>query len=386
MSEPSLSTLFLFHTDVNVGYAIEPIERMFYQTGLALAGGDPRLVHFAFRRLTGSHPRSLPNDFSNIIEFNFKNTEPQNIRILADYVRRNRIHLVVVFDIQPVHPLFKALRRAGARTLLAYYGAPISSFMPAWKLALKRLQVRLSRSKVDGLIFESRAMAETAVRGRGVPANMIDIVPLGVDIEQYKPIEHDYVYETLRLPRDKRIVVYSGHMEPRKGVATLIEAAIELLVAQNRRDVCFALFGNKDQESAVYERMYEPMGIQRWIRFGGYRKDLHKIFPGCFCGVIPSSGWDSFTRSALEMAACGIPVVASRLGGLPEAIVDGKTGLLFEPGNAKDLAGRLAFLLDHPELAQQYGFEGRKRCEIEFSEDRWKLRFLDAVRRRLHPE
>ncbi|MCL6481853.1 MAG: glycosyltransferase [Firmicutes bacterium] len=82
----------------------------------------------------------------------------------------------------------------------------------------------------------------------------------------------------------------------------------------------------------------------------------------------------------------GIPVVASRLGGLPEAIVDGKTGLLFEPGNAKDLAGRLAFLLDHPGLSQQYGLEGRKRCEAEFPEDRWTLRFLDAVRRRLQPE
>lgn len=383
LTKPFLSTLFLLHTDVNVGYAIEPIERMFYQTGLELAGGDPRLVHFAFRRLTGSHPRSLPSDFSNIIEFNFKNTRPQNIQVLADYVRRNSIHLVVVFDIQPVHPLFKALRRAGARTILSYYGAPISSLMPAWKLMLKRLQVRLSRSKVDGLIFESRAMADTAVRGRGVPAEMIDVVPLGVDVEKYKPAERDYVYDTLHLPRDKRIVVYSGHMEPRKGVATLIEAAIELLAVQKRQDVCFVLFGNKGQESTVYERMYEHMNIQDRIRFGGYRNDLNRIFPGCFCGVIPSTGWDSFPRSSLEMAACGIPIVASRLGGLPEAVEEGKTGLLFEPGNAKELAVRLSFLLDHPELAQQYGFNGRKRCEEEFSEDQWRLRFLHAVRRRL---
>jgi glycosyltransferase involved in cell wall biosynthesis len=373
----------VFHTDVNVGYAIEPIERMFYQAGLELAGGEPRLIHFAFRRLTGSPPRSLPAGFSNVIEFNFRDIRRQNIHALADYVRKNRIYLVVVFDIQPVHPLFRPLRKAGAHTILSYYGAPISSLMPAWKLALKRLQVRLSRSKVDGLIFESKAMAETAVRGRGVPAEMIDIVPLGVDVEKYKPSDHNYVYDTLRLPRDKQIVVYSGHMEPRKGVATLVEAAIELLHLRNRQDVCFVFFGNKGQESAPYERLYEHMPIRNWIRFMGYRNDLHRIFPGCFCGVIPSSGWDSFPRSALEMAACGIPVLASRLGGLPEAVLDGKTGLLFTPRDARELADRLAFLLDHPELAQQYGAQGRKRCENEFSEERWKQRFLKTVQKRL---
>jgi glycosyltransferase involved in cell wall biosynthesis len=180
----------------------------------------------------------LPAGFSNVIEFNFRDIRRQNIHALADYVRKNRIYLVVVFDIQPVHPLFRPLRKAGARTILSYYGAPVSSLMPAWKLMLKRIQVRLSQSKVDGLIFESMAMAETALRGRGVPARMIDVVPLGVNTEQYKPGNRDYVYETLRLPRNKRIVVYSGHMESRKGVATLIEAAMANLALQLRATVC----------------------------------------------------------------------------------------------------------------------------------------------------
>lgn len=57
--------------------------------------------------------------------------------------------------------------------------------------------------------------------------------------------------------------------------------------------------------------MYAGLGIDGLIRFGGYRSDLPKIYSGCFCGVIPSEGWDSFTYGSLEMAAAGLCVVAS---------------------------------------------------------------------------
>ena len=83
------------------------------------------------------------------------------------------------FDAQPVLPLFRSLRSASVVAILAYMGAPISSLMPPWKLMLKRMQVAMSRSKLDGMIFESRTMADLAVFGRGVPERMISIGRLG---------------------------------------------------------------------------------------------------------------------------------------------------------------------------------------------------------------
>lgn len=380
---PATPCLFLFHTVSNVGYAIEPAEALFYEVGLEIAGGDPSRVHFGFRNLDGGHPRSLPDSFKNLIAYDYSNRDPRNIRRLADYVKQNQIRLVVFYDIQPVDRLFRFLRKAGARAIVSYWGAPISSRMPLWKLTLKRLEVALSRSKVDGLIFQSKAMADFAIYGRGVPAEMIDIVYTGPDISVFKPARSAYVYEALDLPRDRKVVLYVGHMESRKGVRTLIEAAIELLHRRKRQDVCFLLLGNKGDESKQYERLYAGLGIDSLILFGGYRSDVAKIYPSCFCGVIPTSGWDSFPRSPLEMAASGLPVIAARLHGLPESVLDRQTGLLFEPGSAGELADCIETLLNQPELAAEYGGHGRERCEKELNRDNQRRRLREVFLKRL---
>jgi glycosyltransferase involved in cell wall biosynthesis len=375
-------SLFLFHTGSNVGYAIAPLETLFYEVALEITG-DPSRVHFGYRNFDRGQPRTLPTSFKNLIAYDYFNQDPRNIRYLADYVKHKQICLVVILDIQPIDPLFKPLRGAGAGTIVTYWGATISSRMPQWKLALKRLQVATSRSKVDGLIFESKAMADLAIYGRGVPPAMIDIVPLGVDTGLFRPMASNYAYEALGLPRERKIVFYAGHMEPRKGVQTLIEAAIELLDHRNRKDVCFLLCGNKADESKQYEQMYAGLGIGQLIRFGGYRSDVASIYPSCFCGVIPSTGWDSFPRTSLEMAAAGLPVIASRLQGLPEAVLDRETGLLYEPGKAKALADCIETLLADPELAAQYGARGRERCEKELNIENQRRRFRAVLLKRL---
>jgi glycosyltransferase involved in cell wall biosynthesis len=373
----------VLHVGANAGYAITPLESMFFDAGVELAEGNANLVHFAYRNLEKGRPRNLPEGFGNIIAFDFHRTDRENLAQLADYVDRHRIALVLFFDMQPVHPLIRPLRRAGARTVLAYWGAMMSSPMPAWKLALKRLEVALSRSKVDGLIFESRAMANLGVRGRGVSERMLDIVPLGVDTDLFPSGPSDHVYGEFGFPRERKVVVYAGHMEQRKGVRTLVEAAIDLLTRRGRRDVCFLLCGNRDQESRLYESVYDGMGLDEWIRFGGYRGDMPEVYRSCFCGVIPSTGWDSFPRTSLEMAACGLPVIASRLHGLPEAVQDGRTGLLFPPGDWRALADVIEHLLDHPALAAEYGARGRERCERELNLRVQRERFLAVLKKRM---
>jgi glycosyltransferase involved in cell wall biosynthesis len=378
-----ITSLFLFHTPSNVGYAIGPAEALFFQVGLELAQGDESMVHCGFRSLDGGHPRSLPNEFRNIIACDYIHQNSANVRFLSDYVKQKRIQLVVMYDAQPTGPLFRALHKAGARAIISYWGATISSMMPPWKLGLRKLGLALSRSKVDGLIFQSQAMADLALYGRGVLPHMVDIVYTGPDLTIFKPERSDYVYEVTGWPRDRKVFVYSGHMEPRKGVKTLIEAAIELLHGRARSDACFLLCGNKGDESLPYEQMYAGLGIDSLIKFGGYRADMPKIYPSCFCGVIPTSGWDSFPRSPLEMAASGLPVIASTVGGLPEAVQDGRTGLLFSHGVTSELVSCIERLLDNPGLAVKYGAQGRQRCEKELNIENQKRQLREVFLKRL---
>lgn len=383
MGKETIATLFVMPFGTGTGYALAPLAQTFYEVGLELAAGDPRLVHFGYPDFDGGHPHALPDDFRNFVQFDFRDMSSASIRRVTDYAISRQIKFVMIFDIQPVRPVFRSLHKAGVRAVLAYWGAPICSLMPPWRLALKRLRFSLSRSRADGLIFESQAMADFALYGRGVPPQLVDVVPLGVDTVLFQPLKSDYAFERLGLPRNRKVVIYVGHMEKRKGVRSLVEAAMVLLLKRHRSDVSFLLFGNKGKESEEFEAMYRGQGIEELIRFGGYRSDLPSIYPSCFCGVIPSTGWDSFPRSALEMAACGLPVIASRLQGLPEAVLDKKTGLLFEPGDSLALADAIEHLLDHPGIADEFGKAGRKRCEEELNLANQRERLLHVFQKRL---
>jgi glycosyltransferase involved in cell wall biosynthesis len=377
-----VASLFMLNLGTNAGYAISRLERIFFDVMLELAGGDPAQVHFSFTDLERGAPASLPEGFPNVTVFDIQ--DPKGRPSIANYVAKNRIRLVIPLDLQPVHPLYRELRRAGAYTIVPYWGAAISAPGPKWKVALKRLVLAASRSRVDGLIFESRAMADLAVHGRGVSEHMVDVVPLGIDLSLIpEDGSHHYVHETFGLPLDRRVIVYAGHMEERKGIRVLVEAAIELLSRRQRRDVCFLICGNRDGESERFERLYRGLGIDAWIRFAGYRSDLFQIYPSCFCGVIPSTGWDSFTYASVEMAGFGLPVVASRLQGLAEAVVDGETGLHFTPGDPAALADCLEVLLDHPERAHKLGGQGRRRCERELNVVIQREQLVAVLRQRL---
>lgn len=240
-----------------------------------------------------------------------------------------------------------------------------------------------SVSKLNGLIFESRAMAELAVYGRGVSEDLIDIVHLGVDTSLFRQGSSHCAHEFFGFPRHVKIIVYAGHVDRRKGIHSLIEAAIELLSRRGRGDLAFLICGNKGDQSREFEKMYAGLGIDQLIRFGGYRTDMAEIYPSCFCGVIPSTGWDSFPRTPLEMSASGLPVIASRLQGLPEAVLDGKTGLLYTPGVAVELADCVEYLLENPEKASELGRNGRLRCEGELNINTQYDRFLSVLKKRL---
>ena len=383
MTNSTVRSLFVLHVEANTEYAIAPIERLFFENAMVLARGDVALTHFAYPGFSRGHPGTLPADHPNIFAYDFADDSPANVRWLADYVRRHEIELVVFFDIRPTHPLFAQLRRSGARAIIGYWGAPMSSLMPAWKLVLKRLQMAISPSRLDSLIFESHAMADTATLGRGVPEAMIDIVYQGVDTQVYRPATNDHVRRIFGIPSDRKIVVYAGHMEERKGVPTLVEAMIELLARRRRMDVQFLLFGNKGAESEPYARRYAGLGIQDRIVFGGYRADLAACFPSCDIGVVPTSGWDSFPRSPIEMAACGLPLAAARIGGVPELVRDEDTGLLFTPGDAVGLADTIERLLDDEVLRTTLGRNARAFCERNLTLGQQRQNLLRVFTQRL---
>jgi glycosyltransferase involved in cell wall biosynthesis len=373
------SILILIHCESNAGYAIAPLERTFFKMALQLCGQDPARIHFGYQNMDNGAPRSLPADFRNYLVIDTHSEEPAHVRRVVDYMRQHSIDTVFGFDQPVARPLYKHLRHAGMRHFISYWGAPMSSLWPFYKLLLKRIEVALRRHGPDHYIFESQGMADTAVLGRGIPRSRTSVVYLGVDTSQYRPdpAAAGYVREQLSIAPNRRIFYYAGHMEARKGVAVIIRAANLLAERRALDDWQIVLFGNRPGEELGFVEMLTPKAREH-VKFGGYRNDLPLIQRGCYAGIIASTGWDSLTMSSMEIQASGMPLLASALPGLREAVADGESGLLFPPGDAAALCELMVKLLDDGALRDSLGSGARRRVENRFSAEA-QLRGLTQI-------
>lgn len=375
------SILILFHCESNTGYAIGPLERTFFEMARILCDDDVSLVHFSYPSMKRGPSPTLPQNFKQYTIIQPSNADPEHCRAVEHYIREHGIDTIFGFD-QPVYqPIFRYFRRAGVKHFISYWGAPMSSMNNRAVRLVKRIGVGLRWSGPDHYIFESRGMAELAIKGRGIPARRVSVVPLGVDCRRYRPDAADtqYVYDCMSIPKQRRIFFYSGHMEPRKGVAVIMRAANYLSERRARDDWHVLLCGNKGEESAPYERMLSE-GARTRVTFAGYRADLERLYRGCYAALIMSTGWDSFTCSGMEVQASGLPLVVSDLMGIRESVKDGVTGIVLKAGDAEALSGTMGRLLDDPEWRNRLGLQARARVEDEFTIDRQLSALLEVMR------
>jgi glycosyltransferase involved in cell wall biosynthesis len=155
-------------------------------------------------------------------------------------------------------------------------------------------------------------------------------------------------------------IVYFGRLAPEKGLETLIEAAATTARAR------IVLAGDGPLRTHL-EDLSLKLGCQN-VDFLGYveRDKLLAIVRKAMCVVMPSVWFENFPYSILEAFALGKPVIASRIGGMPEIVIDGHTGLLSEPGDALALSERIEYLLENPWAVEDLGRNARTKVEKEF--------------------
>lgn len=171
------------------------------------------------------------------------------------------------------------------------------------------------------------------------------------------------------------VVVSVGRLQHPKDSATLLRAAARL----GGRDWRLELVGDGPDRPAL-ESLHRELGLEGRVRFAGERDDVPELLSRAAVFVL-SSRSEGMPLSVLEAMAAGLPVVASRVGGIPEQVADGVTGLLVPVGDAERLAEALRRLLDDPELRRSLGSAGRTRAEERFDLATFRAAHLDVYRR-----
>jgi glycosyltransferase involved in cell wall biosynthesis len=180
-----------------------------------------------------------------------------------------------------------------------------------------------------------------------------------------------------RSARDRPILVAVGRLKAPKDFLTLIRA-----VARLRPGSVDALIAGEGPDRAGLEAEIHGLGIGERVQLLGERRDVPELLAGADMFVL-SSASEGMPVSVLEAMAAGLPVVGSSVGGVPELVVDGETGLLVEPGNVGELAAAIDRLLADPGLRGKLGEAGRERVRLHFSLDPFRRAHVELYSREL---
>ena len=240
----------------------------------------------------------------------------------------------------------------------------------AYITPMKRRVQRMTCRLADSVVVNAEAVRRWLVED-GYDERRITVIRNGIDPAPYaRKASPGKLHQELGLPPDAPLVAVLSRLSPIKGLEYFLEAAAT--VAAAAPDVRFLIVGEAEKKDIEYARSLEAyanrLGLGRRVVFTGLRLDVPRVLDEVAVSVLPSLS-EGLSNVLLESMAAGVPVVATRVGGTPEAVEEGVTGLLVPPRDAGALALAISRLLTDRALAARLGRAGRGRAVRFFSID-----------------
>ncbi|MEZ4525663.1 MAG: glycosyltransferase family 4 protein [Desulfobacterales bacterium] len=229
------------------------------------------------------------------------------------------------------------------------------------------MQIRVAR-KFSHIITVSECTRADISREFGIPAGRFRVVPNGIDTGIFHPVPE--------IQREKnRIIVTNSADMPLKGLYYLLQAVAELV---KTRDIRLVIIGTPKKDGGVV-RLIRDLGIGAHVQFTGRISDEEFVhqYARASAAVVPSV-YEGFGLPAGEAMACGVPVISTTGGALPEVV--GDAGLLVPPADPAALTKAVTDLLDHPEKAAQLGQAGYDRVQRHFTWEQAARKTVNAYR------
>jgi glycosyltransferase involved in cell wall biosynthesis len=253
-------------------------------------------------------------------------------------------------------------------------------FRPAFGQVFSRIERELART-TDALVAVSPQIRDDLVRLGIAPADRIAVIRLGLDLASRTATSPDAATafrRELAVPPDRFLVAWLGRMTEVKRVDVLLDSFRRLL--DKGTDADLALIGGGPLAAALEERARD-LGIRDRCHFTGFRSDVGSVYAAADVVVLTSAN-EGTPVTLIEAQAAGKPVVSTDVGGVPDVVVDGSTGLLAASGDADGVAARLHELSLDRGRRDRMGAAGRKRVLERYGVDRL-VRDVDDLYRSL---
>jgi glycosyltransferase involved in cell wall biosynthesis len=217
--------------------------------------------------------------------------------------------------------------------------------------------------KADGFLGISAAIGQE-YQACGVPAERMAIINNGTDTETFTPVSADErgrLKQKLGLPAG-RLAAYTGKLNRGKGLDFLLSVWREFAPAHPGAHLVLVGSGKGSFLSCeeALRRFVDEHGMARTVTFTGYVKNVHEYLQCADLFVFPSEN-ESLSNALIEALACGVPCLASDIGGIPDTVRDGVNGCLLPPGDAKAWLAALDRAWVEPDLAKTWGRQGREQ-------------------------
>lgn len=285
---------------------------------------------------------------------------------LARDIRRRRFDIVHTYGWYPNVFAIPASR-------LAFRPVTIASIRDsgAYMTPSKIRAFKIACSLADCVLANSIA-GRTWLVEHGVNERKIEVIPNGIVVppQEGRRTDGEGIRREFGIPPGTPVCACIGRVVSGKGIDFYLRAA--RVLADQGRDVRFLMIGALSVERSYkseMEMLARELNVEDRVIFTGQRQDVSEILRDVDVVVHPSLT-EGLSNVILEAMGAGIPVVATRIGGNPELVQDGRTGFLVPVQDASAIAEAVCRVLDQPEMARSFGDAGRQRILAEFSIDR----------------
>jgi glycosyltransferase involved in cell wall biosynthesis len=244
------------------------------------------------------------------------------------------------------------------------YDNPAGPWKMAWNIFRKSFGKYICNYS-SHITAISNAAKQFLIHSMSLPEDHITVIPLGVDVAEFRPLKSEGACLKQRLGlEDRTVILFVGRLTPIKGVHHLVKAFAK--ICRLHPEACLLIRGEGEQKKYL-SKFIKDHGLEHYVFFLPFfpRKMLPVLYSMSDIFVLPSLK-EPFGLVLLEAMACGKPAVGTNVGGIPDIIKDGVNGFLVKTGQTGELAEKLEILIRDEEQRATMGYKARKIVEDYF--------------------